>query len=356
MRYRIVISFGLLIISILIGGISYRSIPQTGLLMSVYGWVKNIESGNSIQGVTINLFKVTDDEKYIFTSEGTSDRNGFYKIKPLEPGIYRFSIELPERGTVYIGFIEFGGGSEDYYKLEIKAGENKNLNIFLGENTIPDIKREEFQNGGRIDFIMIIHKEVESKTMRKSADVKPLEFQQAMAEDTGLSIIQDPNLIVVGEHKQLGYKGNAAGIYKFEFDPEIRTTFKGNTCEFPQPKAIFNGWIEIHSFEWLKTKMNEEREKNELPPHSDDYIRCRYDCLKVHERTHMDLAPKRVKDAWDYFLKKLVPISAECMEECIRWRKQWEERLIVDVEDGIDATELFAKKAQRECDKNCIEE
>jgi len=101
--------------------------------------------------------------------------------------------------------------------------------------------------------------------------------------------------------------------------------------------------------------MNEEREKNGLAPHSDDYIRCRYDCLKVHERTHMDLAPKKVKDAWDYFLRKFVPISAECIEECRRWMKHWRKRLIVDVKNGVYSTELFAEKAQRECEKNCIE-
>jgi hypothetical protein len=58
--------------------------------------------------------------------------------------------------------------------LEIKPGENKNLNIFLGENVLPDIKREEFQNGGRIDFTMIIDKEVEPEMTGKSAGVKSL--------------------------------------------------------------------------------------------------------------------------------------------------------------------------------------
>jgi len=326
------------------------------LLMSVYGWIKNIETGNSIQGIIISLFKITEDEKYISISEGTSDKNGFYKLKPLESGAYHFSIEIPGRGIVHIGFIEFGRIAEDYYKLEIKAGENKNLNIFLGENVLPDIKREEFHNGRRIDFTMIIDKEVEPETTHKSAGAKSLEIQQAMQEEyKGLRIIQDPNLNVVGDDKRLGYKGDADGIYKYSFYPEIRATFNGNTCEFPQRKAIFKGWIEIHSFEWEKKKMNEEREKNGLPPHSDDYIRCMYDCLIVHERTHMDLAPKKVKDAWDYFLGKLVPIPAECEEECIRWAKHWRNHLIVDVEDGIGSTEVFAKKAQKECEKNCIE-
>jgi len=240
--------------------------------------------------------------------------------------------------------------------LEIKPGENKNLNIFLGENVLPDIKREEFQNGGRIDFTMIIDKEVEPEMTGKSAGVKSLEIQQAMEEEyKGLRIIQDPNLNPVGDDIQIG-KGDKGGRYKFSF--RVRTTsyrFNGRTCEFPQPEAILKGWIEIHYFEWLKKKMNKEREKNGLPHYLDDYIRCMYNCLIVHERTHMDLAPKAVKNAWDNFLKKLVPISAECSDECKRWKNYCEERLKVDVEDGIGLTQLDADNAQKECEKNCIE-
>ena len=240
--------------------------------------------------------------------------------------------------------------------MEIKPGENKNLNIFLGENVLPDIKREEFQNGGRIDFTMIIDKEVEPEMTGKSAGVKSLEIQQAMEEEyKGLRIIQDPNLNPVGDDIQIG-KGDKGGRYKFSF--RVRTTsyrFNGRTCEFPQPEAILKGWIEIHSFDWLKNKMNKEREKNGLPHYLDDYIRCMYNCLIVHERTHMDLAPKAVKNAWDNFLKKLVPISAECSDECKRWKNYCEERLKVDVEDGIGLTQLDADNAQKECEKNCIE-
>jgi hypothetical protein len=106
MKYKIVMYFGLYLISLLIVSISEKSFSQTGLLMSVYGWIKNIETGNSIQGIIISLFKITEDEKHIFISEGTSDENGFYKLKPLESGTYHFSIEIPGRGIVHIGFID----------------------------------------------------------------------------------------------------------------------------------------------------------------------------------------------------------------------------------------------------------
>ena len=306
MKYKIVMFFGLYLIFLLIVSISEKSFPQTGLLMSVYGWIKNIETGNSIQGIIISLFKTTENEKYIFISDGTSDENGFYKLRPLESGTYHFSIEIPGRGIVYIGFIEFGGITEDYYKLEIKDGENKNLNIFLGESELPDIKREEFQNGGRIDFTMIIDKEVEPGKTGKSAVVKSLEIQQAIEEGyKGLRIIQDPNLNLVRDDIKLG-KEDKGGRYEYSIKlSEASASFDGRTCKFPPQKAILKGWIKIHSFEWSRKKMNIEREENGLPPYSDDYIRCKYDCLIVHERTHMDLAPERAKSAWDNFLKNL---------------------------------------------------
>jgi len=354
MRYRIVISFGLLFVSILIGGIGYRSIPQTGLLMSVYGWVKNIETGNSIRRVTISLLKVIEDEKYIFTSEGTSDKNGFYKIKYLEPGIYRFSIETPERGTVYIGFIALGGSNEDYYRCEIKAGENKNLNIFLGESRLPDIRREEFQDGRRIDFTMIFNKKEETRTAHKTTVAKSLETKQVNKdEDKGLKIIQNLNVVPVADNYEIGKEQNLDADYKYILGIKVDYTYDGNRCKFSSPECNYEGFIEIHSFDWIKKKINKERIDKELPPLTDDCIKCLYDCLIVHERTHMDLATDKVKGCWGKFLLKLTLTPVQCEEDCEKLFEQWKKELDDCIKREFATTEPDAAKAQKECEKNC---
>ena len=345
MKYRILISFGLLFASILIGGISYRSIPQTGLLMSVYGWVKNIETGNSIQGVRISLFKVTKDERYIFASEGTSDRNGFYKIKPLEPGLYNFSIETPGGRTVFIGRIAYEGGIKDYYKLEIKEGRNTNLNIFLGESLIPDIKRQELKDGREINFTMIIAKEEEQAV--RSLVTSQQVMREGYEEYNGLKIMQHINIIEDDDIEL-----DALYDWQYEYPKTGGIFCKEKQCIFPSPKGKYRAWIKRHTLEWFK--------KNILPNKSDECVKCLMDCLEVHEKTHHKLAINNgkgiVKECWDEFLKKLrQPIPCCEVKDCENKYNQFLIELEFCIQNGIVNTENQANQAQRDCEKNCSE-
>lgn len=125
-------------------------------------------------------------------------------------------------------------------------------------------------------------------------------------------------------------------------------------CEYLFPTGLFVGWIAIHSFEWIKNKVNQEREQNGLSPLSDECINCLIDCLIEHEVTHMLLAKGIVKGCWDEFLGKLIPTSVRCCKECKDKSLEFILEFYSCVDNGIRNTENDARSAQKNCEnKNC---
>jgi hypothetical protein len=355
MKYKIAVLFILLFFSLLIAGIFFRSMSQTGLLMSVNGWVKDLETGNPIPGITIDLFKFTENESSVFISKGTSDINGFYKIKYLEAGLYYFFIETSDRGIVYIGFISFGGSEEDYYKLEIKSGENKNLNIFIGEDPSPDVKREESLDGKTIDFIMILKKEEPLEVTAQSSKNKNFLKAQQTEEQVYKKLRISNSLDIKEVEADVKFERDESGQYYYDFNIRVQLFFMNGTCVLGDCTGTFDGKIRIHKFDWYKKRTNDEQAKNGLPPLSDDTIRCLYDCVKTHEWTHWRLAPGVLKKHWDELLKKLISAPpAKCQADCDKFSYNYINQTLNSFKIGMRTeTERPAKEAGEECRKQC---
>jgi len=69
--------------------------------MSVSGYVRDVNSNNPISNVTVILFKMRNG-KIVKSFSESSDKTGFYKIRFLEAGIYKFALEIPEIGSIHI--------------------------------------------------------------------------------------------------------------------------------------------------------------------------------------------------------------------------------------------------------------
>ena len=54
--------------------------PQSGLEMSVYGFVRDLDTNQALEGISVYFFRIKNDE-LTETFEGTSDKNGFYKAR-----------------------------------------------------------------------------------------------------------------------------------------------------------------------------------------------------------------------------------------------------------------------------------
>lgn len=362
MRYKFLLSLLLCSIIVLITGITYRSFSQTGLLMSVYGWVRDVETGKPIPNITIHLFKVMPNGNFTYVSSGTSDSNGFYKVKYLEAGAYEFSIKIPEIGSLFIGvhgdWIEDTSSREKRlkgpYTFEVRKGENKNLNIFLGERTIPGVKREESLDSRRIDITMFSSKREELKADLETKTLKAIEklitSQEEIREEyRGLIIIQHLIPMEAGDNEKLGKTGNADAEYQHELVYSAPWICEKTTCKFKEaPKGVFKGWIRIHNFDWIKKRENEKRKNKGEPPYSDDYIRCLINCLIVHEKTHMELATQIVKKCWDEYLS-ILPVEDKCCDECAGIVSWLENQLKHCVDTGIDATEDKANEEREKC-------
>jgi hypothetical protein len=141
-------TFKLITISLfLIIGNYFIIFAQSGLEMSVSGLVRDVNSNMPIPGVEINIFKLEKDSiSDIFI--GTSDKNGFFKIRYLKSGNYIFRIKLPGIGTLGATVFE----KENFNKFEVQDGRNLYLNIFLGENYIPTFEKNVSLSGGIINI------------------------------------------------------------------------------------------------------------------------------------------------------------------------------------------------------------
>lgn len=337
-------------LSFIIGGVD-ATFAQSGLQMSVSGRVRDLNSHELIPGATITVFKLPADTLDDIFS-GTSNESGFYKIRYLEAGDYRFLITIPFEGIVYVDGIEFGGSGRDFYKFKIEEGRNVNLNIFIGKDKSPDVSREDTFNGSVINFKLIYadYDKISGKTESKSRSY----IQSPGCDETynGLVIKSAGEIITVGDNEKImgSSKMEAGFIFNLEvFDPYINCNKQDDRCDIkffnPNKKGLFSGDIKIHSFNWVKSHFDPQ---NQIPV---DRFKCMYNALIYHEETHRQLACSDiVKIEWDNFLSNLKKkFECKCEEKnfCIKVFVRYLEKFRKEVKEKILRTEIDAILAQR---------
>ncbi len=234
--------------------------PQSGLLMSVYGWVFDLNTNDPLEGINVSIVKIEND-KAISAFEGISDNNGFFEIRYLEAGKYRFLVEIPAIGMIYIGNIGtfIKGGSinstqnSDFYSIEIEDGKNLNLNIFLEDSTFPKIERKDFKMKNSIDFYMYYIGNI----FRDDAILKT-ESRQIRQACTGFEFHGPGEPMQVQDNEKIMHNDNEC-ISLFGWQLDLTTIIipkrciRGK-CEFntTNPVGRFYSQIQCHSSEWIK--------------------------------------------------------------------------------------------------------
>lgn len=310
---------------------------RSGIQMSVSGFVRDAQTKMPLSGVTVYIFRENQepgDTDNVFS--GTSDNNGYYKIRFLDAGKYSFSIEIPGIGTVQIGMIANDGSStSDYYDFEITEGRNKRLNIFLGTNAYPYIERNDNKLWNEINFTMLYvvdGKEAISPTQRGHVC-----NNMEILEPGKPQYISDETVIIIdGKEK--------SGIFKYQRERACNTKCKNGKCDFDICQAKVRTSIELHGAGWLKKKH---------PNWSDELIACQLKCLQTHEMVHYNMFIPICCEEWNNFLDYLKNSNNNiCCKEKKDCDSHLEEKLKTfwdKVVSRMKGTETNAVKEQQGC-------
>jgi hypothetical protein len=335
-------------------------LAQSGILMYVFGTVKDIYSNKPLKDIGITLFSyVKGEPKYVFS--GKSDSNGYYKIDYLESGDYTFSIEIPGYGSPYVNKI--GGmldgvnttSSKNIYEIRILDGKNMNLNILLGKNPSFDVRREELFNGKIINFTLIYAPYFE---MTKSVnDMQSKQTASAEEACPGLTLNENHAEEIVGEtDADVLTDGISEKDALFDYQISIPVMdlirCENGLCVFENVAANANASIKRHSNEWYK---------NRYPNYSNTKLASLINCLLEHEKTHGSLFNGIVKEEWCNLLKnlkKIPPTNCNCKNDknkfrygdyCRDYFNLIKNIYAMNIQQRVHGTESEAKRTQNNC-------
>ncbi|HLP48763.1 MAG TPA: carboxypeptidase-like regulatory domain-containing protein [Candidatus Kapabacteria bacterium] len=314
---------------------------QSGLQMSVSGYVRDVATKMPIPGVTVYIFRANRDTEDIDNNvfSGTSDVNGHYKVRFLDAGKYSFSIEIPGIGGVHIGMIANDGSSTaGYYDFEIEEARNKMLNIFLGTNSYPHIERKDCKLRSEINFTMLYV--MDSKEASRSAQRGHVCNGMEIFEPGEPRYVTDETQIIVdGKEKD--------GVFKYQFEHACFNECRNRKCGFGFCQAELMTSIELHGPDWVKKKH---------PGWSNELIACQIDCLLKHEKVHYSMLIPICCEEWNNFLnsRKNKNICCEKNQTCKDFTADKWKIFLDNVDAKMNGTETNANQVQQACiSPNC---
>ncbi|MCX6580275.1 MAG: carboxypeptidase-like regulatory domain-containing protein [Candidatus Aminicenantes bacterium] len=275
--------------------LSIRCFGQSGLLMSVYGRVLDVNTNLPVKEFVVTLFRLENGE-IVDTQIGKTDDRGIYKIRYLRAGDYEYLIEVPNIGMIYIGRENDDGSC---YEFTLKEGRNLNLNFFIGASKIFDIKKE-------IKYDNIIN-----VTFLYGEETPEIESRYMLASSSGcqLSIANKaPEPVEVADDVNLGTARNggpAAGRYEYKLiRKKHEYSCENDKCKLDRITLSINETIKIHSEKWFKDTYGQN--------YKDGFAGCIKDCLLLHENIHKEDARKYAEDNFCKAMEKLNNVKAKC--------------------------------------------
>ncbi len=339
---------------------SFKVYSQSGLLLSVFGQVKQFNTNVPISEIEIELQRWKNDE-IVEIQTSKSDKNGYFKFKCLKPEEYTFSIGIPNIGSFFIGSIADNGATDnDYYKFEIKDGQNMKLNIILGENPFPWIQREDSKDGSQINFTMLYTNEMKNADY-ESENKMMSTGQSAQNNCPGLKIFNTTTYEVPDDwhfpNTDYDKHEEAWGIFSRWYKQPTGVTFvcENGKCKYFNLKMSAGGYVLMHSFAWYQ---------NKYPGHSDKFVTCRRECVEQHEFIHSADFNRIVNSEWCSFLNKVNNVSIDCdncyfkeynKRVCASKYKVFLKKMFENIEEKIHAGENYAVFMLKACRDNCIE-
>jgi hypothetical protein len=346
MKMKLINSVFVLVVLIFL--LVINTFPQSGLLMSVYGQVLDLNTNDPLESINVSIVKIVND-KAISAFEEISDSNGFFEIRYLEAGKYRFLVEIPSIGMIYIGnigtYINSGSinatQNTDFYSIEIEDGKNLNLNIFLGESTFPKIERKDFKVKNSIDFYMYYIGDI----YRDDAILKT-ESRQMRQSCPGFNFYPPGEPIQVPDNERIMLNGHeCTSLFGWQLDLTTiiipKRCIRGK-CEFNTTNAVgrFYPKIQCHSSEWIKETWRVHKEL----VLTDACATCLNQSHIEHEKYHAKMSPAIAEEEYCKLLE-IVKNSDICCQRVTQCKSALDE-LFTDMLNSINRR-IFEETEQR---------
>ncbi|UCH93738.1 MAG: carboxypeptidase regulatory-like domain-containing protein [Candidatus Aminicenantes bacterium] len=289
------------ILLFLLIGNAFPAFAQSGLEMSVSGFVRDINSNLPIPGVQIIIVRSEQGSLTDIFIE-TSDKNGFFKVRYLQAGNYIFRLKSPEN-MILGSTLE----PKNFDKLVIKEGMNVNLNVFLGESEISSFEKSVSMDGARIIFNILYDKTLyqEIEALKKEGK---FELSDKALDTTGygeLKIlgpypieVEDDYIIIDSD----GDKCDSAIEYGFPkidyYEIICNKDEPGGTCycSFISLKCYIVTKLYIHKRTYWEKR---------YPNANKNCIDCIMDCVLLHEWTHKELMDEFIQNKWNSLKNRL---------------------------------------------------
>ena len=338
------------ILLILLIGNSFPAFAQSGLKMSVSGFVRDVDVDVPIPGIEVVIFKV---ENGIIADvfKGTSDRDGFYKVRYLAAGNYRFSVTMPTIGMIYIGMITSNGKTYNHlYELKIRDGQNIRLDILMGENPYPSLKRNISLDGSTITFVMKLPK---AKLLKKALSrnlLKDLDESCPGLTVTGPEIyeVSDDEDLVFEEDDPEDKKDIEFGKFSYilaRYQPDVECIKE--SCIFSNFRLDVETCILLHSVNFYKEHFN---------TNDDVYAACLRECTKIHEFAHSDSFFPVLCNLWKQLLNdlKILDCCGNNTDACRDGFIKRFEIFKLALKDELEPTEDEAAQDTKSCENTCL--
>jgi hypothetical protein len=345
-------------------GNAFLFFGQSGLEMSVSGFVREVYNNAPIPGVEVIIFRL-EQNSITDIFKGVSNKNGFYTVRYLETGEYEFYLYIPGEGLIYV-FRNHSSDQRIMNRISIKDGINTNLDIFLGVDDEEIEYRDDSLDGTRVCYNLIYKKFEEIQISETTVNYNESQTQSPeIVEHNGLTIILGAPEVIPDDQPIPGTNDpDAQGIcdpsairldYK-QIMPfcDIRTIPERKKCDFdrqPKSKIIFE--IKIFSKERMKMfYVNKYSNICNINDFTESFIQCQHDCLIKHERTHQELGANIMMNLWDELWLKYKSTSCSCTKDCTNIIDKLFVNFLKSFQEKYNKTEDNADEAQCKCITN----
>jgi hypothetical protein len=316
---------------------------QSGLKMSVSGYVRDVNTDIPIPGVEVLLFDMKQANG-IKVYSGTSNSVGFYKIRYLAAGEYEFSVINPAIGFIHIETITQGGEHINPYSFKIEEGINKILNVYMGEYDYPLIKTSTSLDLTRIDFTMLyVKRQVQSRSA--IADASAVIYKECNGLtwifNTDVIEIEDDEYIIYPPPKDAVDFGGFAREYQFQ---KFKAECKDDLCEYPDFKLIVDSCIVIHKTSFYEKIFN-------LPAKC---AACYQQCTLNHENAHVNSFFPIACEEWINFLDKFDTLPCCKNGDCKDQFYEHYGKFIKNINSKVNEEHKVLVVKDKECRASCL--
>jgi len=315
---------------------------QSGLSMSASGCVRDVNSNKFIANIRIYLFKIEYGQLTRVYSDVSNNR-GYYKIRYLPAGKYRFGIDIPEIGYLHIFWLSDNGGAlEDYYEVEIKEGQNKIIDILLGEAQYPSVSKEDNDLLGEICFT-IKYTSNSLKYIKTRINAAQIPCEKLTITGPDIDVVED-------DVQLLSMKGEPAnGQIVFETSFKYAYDCFKEKCFYDNFRLNVNVAIKLHTPNYYK-QFYPEIDDN-------DFFLCLKECTNKHEMYHFNAYPPVACKWWEEFLNDVNSMETQCCtdkESCRKnMNKMWE-KYSANIDKEMGETETDAEVLSKKCEGDCL--